>query len=125
MTLEDYRNVKGENWYDKTTQNPLTHSHNLFISGGSQNTKFTVSGSYLNQRGLFINTGFKRYQGRFTLNHSINKKVRVALNANYSNSNSYGVVVAEAEGANANSIITDVWGYRPIFASNNDVDVEN
>ena len=125
MTLEDYRNVKGENWYDKTTQNPLTHSHNLFISGGSQNTKFTVSGSYLNQRGLFINTGFKRYQGRFTLNHSINKKVRVALNANYSNSNSYGVVVAEAEGANATSIMTDVWGYRPILASNTDVDVEN
>lgn len=124
-TLEDYRNVKGEDWYDKTTQNPLTHTHNLFISGGGQNTKFTISGSFLDQKGLFVKTGFKRYQGRFTLSHNINKKLKAALNANYSNTNSYGMVVAEADGATAASIMTDVWGYRPVLTTNTDIDLED
>lgn len=124
MTLEDYRNVPGTDWYDKVTQQSMTQNHSFSISGGAKSTRFSLSGSYYDQKGLFINTGFKRYQGRITMNHDISKNLKIGINTNYSTSNSYGVVAAESDATNSPaSILTDVWGYRPILTTSTDIDL--
>lgn len=45
------------NWYDAITRVGITQTHNLAISGGTDNFNYRASGSYINQQGIVINTG--------------------------------------------------------------------
>ncbi|WP_420146698.1 SusC/RagA family TonB-linked outer membrane protein [Spirosoma sp.] len=51
-------------WQDAIFQSAPIQNHTLSISGGKDNVKFYVSGNFLNQRGVVINSGFKRYGAR-------------------------------------------------------------
>lgn len=56
------------NWQDATFKPAAIQSHNVSISGGSQNSTFSVTGSYFNQ-GSTVEAGpkYKRYSGRINL----------------------------------------------------------
>ncbi|KAA9034452.1 SusC/RagA family TonB-linked outer membrane protein [Ginsengibacter hankyongi] len=61
---------------------------NYFIagSGGTENSKYRFSAGYLNQDGIIINTGFKRYNAGITSNLKFleNKKLGLDINLNSS-----------------------------------------
>lgn len=129
-TLESYKNVKGIDWQDLTFNNaPAFQNHYLSVSGRSNKTAYTVSGSYNNQDGLIIKSGFQRYQGRFTLDQNINDKLKVGVNVNYANTKSYGQIPSSQNvpagqvinNANWNYMV-NVWTYRPILGSNSSND---
>ena len=63
-TLDDYKEIKGIDWFDLCLQSAPMKNHDLSIRGGNANSKYSVSGSYFGQEGVFINTGFRRWQGR-------------------------------------------------------------
>ena len=63
----------------------LGSNSQLSISGGSENTKFFISGGYNNENGITKNTGFKRSSIRANINHNINDKWDLQLNTNYIN----------------------------------------
>ena len=94
-------------------------NHSISITGGSANTKYTVSGSVLDQQGIFVNTGFKRYQGRVSLDQTINPKLKIGINANYSDTKEYGTVASANGGSSTASLMYSVWGYRPIKTDEN------
>jgi TonB-linked SusC/RagA family outer membrane protein len=51
-------------WQDAIFRSAPIQNHTLSISGGKDNFKFYVSGNYLNQRGVVISSGYKRYSAR-------------------------------------------------------------
>lgn len=51
-------------WQDEIFRAAPIQNHTLSISGGKDNVRFYVSGNYLDQRGIVINSGFKRYGAR-------------------------------------------------------------
>ncbi|OON65876.1 SusC/RagA family TonB-linked outer membrane protein [Hymenobacter sp. CRA2] len=59
----------------------------LSVSGGSENTKFYVSGSTNNESGIVKHTGFQRNSIRANVDQRIGKLVDLSLNTNYINSN--------------------------------------
>jgi TonB-linked SusC/RagA family outer membrane protein len=69
-------------WFGTTlkTWSPQS-SHNLQLSGGSDNTKYLASLGYENQDGYYKNsaTGYKQYDMRFNLNAKVNKYVNTSL----------------------------------------------
>lgn len=111
-TLEDYQNVKPIDWYSMVFRGGAQQSHNLSISGGTDKTKYSLTGSYYDQKGIIINSGYRRYQGRFTFDQSLNKKIKVGITANMSSTKTYGTQV-NANGGYA-SFMPNLWGYRPI-----------
>ncbi|WP_228098816.1 TonB-dependent receptor [Pedobacter sp. MC2016-24] len=123
-TLDDYKNVKGIDWQDKMYTNAPYMSHSLSISGRSNSgLNYFVSGNLTDQNGLIINSGFKRYQGRVTLEQSFNEKLKVGLITNYSATSSFGTVTSTqtpAVGTNANTnnaqfnLMFNIWAYRPV-----------
>ncbi|PWJ57749.1 TonB-linked SusC/RagA family outer membrane protein [Dyadobacter jejuensis] len=124
MTLEDYRNVEKVDWYEKSLQAAPMQNHSISVRGGNPNSKYSVSTSYFDQKGIFINTGFRRWQGRFTLDQQINNRLSFGINTNYSDTKSYGLVAAQ--GGGSAGIIYSIWSYRPVFPEPNvnlDVDV--
>ncbi len=73
---------EGTDWQDQIFRTALTHTYNLSISGGTENTKYLLSGNYLNQDGIIIESNFERAGIKFNLDQKINNQVKVGFNMN-------------------------------------------
>lgn len=117
MTLEDYHNVEGFDWQSQIFRTAITQNHALTVSGGNDATQYVFSGSYLNQEGVVISTNYERYQGRLRLDHKINPKLSLGVNANYTFGNTDGAIASEA-GSSTSSwqsyLMYRVWSFSPI-----------
>lgn len=112
-TLDDYKNVNGLDFQNNIYQRGVNQSHNLSVRGGTNDTKYSISGNYDNQEGIIINSGFTRYQGRFALDQNVSSKLKVGINANYAYSQSYGIPVSATNFYASATTLYSVWGYRP------------
>ena len=113
-TLEDYRNEKGINWQDEVLRDAFLMSHNLSVRGGTENTRYSISGSVVHQDGVITNSGFRKYQGRLNLEQNLHRKVKVGLNLNYTYSKKFGTIASEQNASPTASIMYSMWGYRPV-----------
>ncbi len=118
VTLDDYKNRKAVDLQDYIYQTGLSENHDIAIRGGNDKTLYSISGNLLDQKGIIIQSGFKRYQGRFTLDQTVTPKLKVGLNANYAYSVAYGQQVSNTvSGTNtyyaSSNLLYSVWGYRP------------
>lgn len=113
-TLEDYRNEKGINWQDEVLRNAFVMNHNLSVRGGSENTKYSISGSVVHQDGVILNSGYRKYQGRLNLEQNLSRKIKVGLNLNYTYNKKFGTIAAEQNASPTASIMYSMWGYRPV-----------
>ncbi|MGB5819715.1 MAG: SusC/RagA family TonB-linked outer membrane protein, partial [Saonia sp.] len=60
----------------------------LSVSGGSENTKYFVSGSYLNNEGIVKNTDFERFGVKVNLDQTVNDWISFNAGVNYVRSES-------------------------------------
>ncbi|WP_204325550.1 hypothetical protein, partial [Stenotrophomonas maltophilia] len=67
--LDSLRNINTD-WRKKLLRTGLTQSHTLNISGGNENTLFYISGGYLNQQGIALNSGLERYSLRANIQNT-------------------------------------------------------
>ena len=51
----------------------LSQSHEINLSGGSDKTRFYLSGGYFDQKGIDLGSALKRYTTRFNIEHTTNK----------------------------------------------------
>jgi TonB-dependent starch-binding outer membrane protein SusC len=114
-TVEDYKNVEGVDLQDSLLGSNPFQNYFLSLSGGSNGTRYSVSGSASNQSGIIVNSGYDRYQGRFRLDQKVNKNLNVGINTNYSYLNQYGT--SPAQGGNGffyGNLLFSVWAFRPM-----------
>lgn len=116
-TLDSYKDATGVNWQDKMLRTAPMWSHSVSISGGTDKTRYALSGSLLDQDGILINSGFRRAQGRIVLDQTVSSKVKVGVNVNYSSLRANGQIATNGgdNGINASSYaFYSAWGYRPL-----------
>ena len=116
-TLDSYKDVKGVDWQDHIFRAAPMQSHSLSLTGGNDKTRYAVSGNLLDQQGIIINSGFRRYQGRVVLDQSVNERLKVGLNVNYTWLRTTGQIATSGgeNGINASSyLFFSAWGYRPV-----------
>lgn len=120
-TLESYRDVPGVNWQDLIFRRGTMQTHNFAVRGGSEQSRYSVSGVLNDQEGLMINSGYTRALARVSLDQDVSEKLKVGFNANYSNATSFGLGASSNTGsANiSNYIFANVYGYRPVSADEN------
>lgn len=58
-----YKNANTD-WQDEVYRQAATQNYSINIGGGSENLKYMISGSYLDQEGTVIGTGFNKYNLR-------------------------------------------------------------
>jgi TonB-linked SusC/RagA family outer membrane protein len=118
---ERYKLSPGINWQNEVFRTAPMINNYISINGGTAKTKYSISGSTLNQDGIVLNTGFNRYQGRVVLDQEINKKLKVGVNLNYTEAESYGVLASSSFGnLSSLSIMSSVWAYRPVSGNLSD-----
>jgi TonB-linked SusC/RagA family outer membrane protein len=68
-------------WEDAITRSGSAFNHNLSFAGGSANTQYRASLNYLNQEGVVLSNGLKRYQARINGTHqAVDGKLRLGVN---------------------------------------------
>ncbi|MDR0506390.1 MAG: TonB-dependent receptor [Dysgonamonadaceae bacterium] len=73
-----------DNWIDALSQDAYYTDINVQVNGGSATSKYFVSAGYLNDQGIAIESGFKRYSFRTNVVSDIKKWLQVGLNASAS-----------------------------------------
>lgn len=71
---------EGTNWQNELFRKAAIQNHGLTISGGSENTQFSVSANYFNQQGIIKSSGYERGTVRANLNQKIGSKIRLIYN---------------------------------------------
>ncbi len=75
---DDYINALktqgGTDWQNEIFQTGKSQDYQLTISGGNDNTKYYVSGRYLNQDGIVLNSNFKKYSITSNVQGNLGKK---------------------------------------------------
>ncbi|WP_317170099.1 SusC/RagA family TonB-linked outer membrane protein [Rhodocytophaga rosea] len=56
--------------------------HQLTVTGGSENIKYALSGEYLSQDGIILNSNFKRFSARANIDARLSNKLSVKMNLN-------------------------------------------
>lgn len=123
-TLESYRSETGVNWQDRLLRTAPMQNHYLAINGGTAGTRYSISGSIIDQDGVILNTGFNRYQGRVVLDQNINDRFKIGTNLNYSGTSTSGSIVSDSYGSLSTlSLIYSVWAYRPVSGTGSNDDL--
>ncbi|MDR6783939.1 TonB-linked SusC/RagA family outer membrane protein [Pedobacter africanus] len=118
-TPEDYIGVKGVDFQDLAIQTGLISKNNLSLRGGTEQTKYSVSGSFFDQRGVIIKTGYNSYNGNLKLDQTISKRFTAGLTVNYSGVKQNGKILNQGSVGASNPtgfILPRAWMYRPISA---------
>lgn len=84
LTAQDYRNQiaagtrdasydKGTStdWLNTITQTPISHTHNLTFSGGTEQTNYIATFNARKLEGIFLKSDNNIYTGRVDINHSM------------------------------------------------------
>lgn len=67
------------NWWDLAFRTALVNNHTVSASGGSEKTKYYVSGNYYKEEGTLINNDKTGYNFRTNVNQKISEKLNLAV----------------------------------------------
>lgn len=75
-----------DDWNDALSQNARFTDINLRVSGGGKNTRYYVSGGYLNDQGYVLESGFKRFNMRSNIVIDAKDWLEIGMNVSASHS---------------------------------------
>ncbi len=88
---EIYESRTWTDWLNNGLRNGASNQHTLSVSGGSNNTKFFISGNYLNIKGLAVNDNFKRLTSRINLDTKVLKWLTLGSRTQFSQDDKSGL----------------------------------
>ncbi|WP_455637391.1 TonB-dependent receptor [Parabacteroides sp.] len=111
--IDELRLTGGTDWQDETFQTGIIQNHLLSMSGGSKQLKYFVSGGYLDQEGILINSHYKRYNLRTNLDSEITSWLNAGISMNMMKAK--GNVPPVGEGTTYGDILGQVINTIPRF----------
>lgn len=78
--VQQFETNGGTDWQSAVYRDATTQNHQLSIGGGTNEMNYLVSGGFLDQEGILVNSGYKRYSLRANLKTDITKWAGFGLN---------------------------------------------
>jgi TonB-linked SusC/RagA family outer membrane protein len=123
---ENDKPLYNTNWEKEVYKPAVSHSHYLLMQGGNEKSAYSLSLGYLDQNGLMIESWFKRYSVRLTMDNDVNKWLTVGGNISFISSKQR--VVSDANGSlNVPRMVAEEVPIVPVkypdgtWAGNNDI----
>ena len=79
-----WKTHKGTDWQDEVFRTAGGEEIQLDYSGGSDKITYFVSGNFLDQNGIIINSDYKRYSLRTNVDAKLSEKLNASLKVNFS-----------------------------------------
>ncbi|WP_133274010.1 TonB-dependent receptor [Hymenobacter radiodurans] len=83
-------NAEGIDYQDLVTQKGLITNYSLSASGGTEQNRYLISGSYFQQDGIIKNSGFKKFVIRVNDDIVLTKRIKAGVAATFTNNNQTG-----------------------------------
>lgn len=103
--LNEYKNMSTHNYIDDVMQTAGAWNHDVSLTGGNEKTKYYASVNYMDDKGIRINTGMKRWNASVKVNQKIAKNLSFDIDLRYSEMNIKGAKY---------DVSTSAYKYRPI-----------
>lgn len=71
-------------WRDEILNRGVTKDVNVSAQGGDEKTKFFISGGYFDQKGIVLESNFKRYSSKINVSNQVNKWLNMGINTTLS-----------------------------------------
>ncbi len=91
---------KGTDWQNAVLQTGISQTHELSVSGGDEKTRYMISGNYTDQKGIILNSGFKRFSGRLNLDRELYSNLKVGVTTNINRSTQDALTTFEGSNYN-------------------------
>jgi TonB-linked SusC/RagA family outer membrane protein len=78
-------------WANSAFQDGNISQYSVSVAGGDARTKFLVSGSWNDQKGIILGNKLDRGNGRVNLDHSLNSRIKIGLNLSLVKSRNFRV----------------------------------
>lgn len=79
------------NWANEAFQNGNINQYNLSLTGGDSKTRFLLSGSYNDQKGIILGNELNRGNVRLNLDHTLNSRIKLGTNLSLVKSDNFRV----------------------------------
>ncbi|OJY82509.1 MAG: hypothetical protein BGP13_19895 [Sphingobacteriales bacterium 40-81] len=103
---------KGTDWQGELFRNAPMANYQLSFSGGDDKTKYAISGSYFDQKGVILNSDFKRYAFRTNIERKVFDNLTAGATVAYSRINSKGVLTNA--GQIVPGVVTSALLFNPV-----------
>ncbi|WP_420321285.1 SusC/RagA family TonB-linked outer membrane protein [Flagellimonas sp.] len=114
--LQSFATDGGTDWQNEIYRSGFSHNQHINVSGGTENMNYSVSGDYLENNGIIINSSFRRYSMRSNIAANLGEKIKVGLNAflNFSKDNPIVLNSRDSQGSPVYAALLFAPS-RPIF----------
>jgi len=105
---------EGTDWQNIIFRNGAIQNHELSASGGSDKINFYVSMNYYDDKGIVINSNYKRYSGFSNIDFKVGKNIKAGFRMFYNRSYQNGVKSQEScGGVNSTGVISGALIMEP------------
>lgn len=80
--IDNLKQTGGTDWQNELFRTANMQMHQLSVKGGTDAVKYFLSGGYMDQEGLMINSFFKRYTLRSNIDVNVNKWLKAGFYLN-------------------------------------------
>jgi TonB-linked SusC/RagA family outer membrane protein len=105
----------GTNWQDEIFRDAPVQNYQLGVSGGDQKTKYAVSLNYFDQKGIVLNSGFKRYSARFNFEKKVTDQLTFGSTITTSRTGGNQVLSATGGGEGTIGVVAAALSFSPIL----------
>ncbi|MGA0557950.1 SusC/RagA family TonB-linked outer membrane protein [Larkinella sp. VNQ87] len=92
-------------WQDAVYRTGPIQNYQISLSGGTDRTKYYVSGGYFKQNGILLNSGFDRYNFKLNLDQQMGDRFRMGASLNLSRTNNNTSVRSELGLQNSGTVL--------------------
>lgn len=101
-------------WFKEITRTGFQTQHNLSVNGGTETTKYLISGNFFKQNGVVKNNDMDRYTARVNVEQKVSKYVNLGVNMTLSRNTTNNVPLGAGQNENA-SIMVAAAQFSPIL----------
>lgn len=109
--IERYRGMASDDIQKDVYNSSFSHSHDLTVNGGTENTKVLFSVNYMDEQGMKINSYSKRANVSLKVDQKIRKNFNLGLDVRYTDAESMS---DEGTTSGAGSVLSYAYRFRPI-----------
>jgi len=121
--LDIYATMPTVDWQDAVFgRDARQFTQNLNVTGGDARNTFSFNLTNTNEQGVMLNSGFRRMMGSFKYDHVVSDRLKLGVNARYSDQRVQGAGTS-ATGTQGNNRLRNAVRFQPFVSPGQDVDV--
>lgn len=108
-------------WQDEIYRSGIVSNNQISVSGGNEKTRFYVSGTYFDQKGVVVGSDYNRYSINGSVDSDISERVKIGTNFYGRRSTVNGIRTQEGTGGSGQAgVIGSAFRFNPDLGIYND-----